>query len=71
MIIQTTRSDMVAGLLSDTLTEKVPERIIKQIKRALVPSTGTSVSYVTSVVVRELCLLFFFIFSSKKMLQLY
>lgn len=71
MIIQTTRSDMVAGLLSDTLTEKVPERIIKQIKRALVPSAGTSVSYVTSVVVRELCLLFFFIFSSKKMLQLY
>ena len=62
---------MVAGLLSDTLTEKVPERIIKQIKRALVPSTGTSVSYVTSVVVRELCLLFFLIFSSKKMLQLY
>ena len=45
---------MVSGLLSDSLSEKVPDRIIQQIKRALVPSTGTSVSYVTTVVVLRL-----------------
>ena len=36
------------------LKKKVPDRIVRQIKRALVPSTGTSVSYVTSVVVLRL-----------------
>ena len=47
-------SDMVSGMLSDTLSATVPNRLVRQIKRALVPSTGTSVSYVSSVVVLRL-----------------